>query len=84
VASQAEIEEALRPVGELLAADGFRLSVGPTVGDGVRLTVTAGPDACAYCLVPETTFAAIALQHLRDRGLSARLEIVYPAETPTP
>jgi hypothetical protein len=84
VASLAEIEEALGPLGELLAADGFRLSVGTTAAGTALLTVTAGPHACADCLVPESTFEAIALKHLRDRGLSKGIEIAYPEETPTP
>jgi hypothetical protein len=72
-----EMQEALRPVGELLAADGYELGVTGTAA-AATLTVSAGPDACVECLVPKDTFEAIASKHLRDRGIVVDVEVVYP------
>ena len=46
-----------------LAADGYHLQIAEA-GDRVRVTITAGPDACADCLVPENLMRGILGQAL--------------------
>jgi hypothetical protein len=79
VTSLGEMQDALRPVGDLLAADGYQLGVSAAAAAAATLTVTAGPDACAECLVPKQVFEAIATKHLRDRGITVDIDVVYPA-----
>jgi hypothetical protein len=80
VTSLGEMQDALRPVGDLLAADGYLLGVSATAA-AATLTVSAGPDACAECLVPKQVFEAIATKHLRDRGITVDIDVVYPIPT---
>jgi hypothetical protein len=46
-----------------LAADGYRLEVAEA-GDRVRVTISATPQACADCLVPESLMRGILGQAL--------------------
>jgi hypothetical protein len=49
-------ESALSGLRSTLEADDYRLSITESVtesGAGVEVTITAGPDACADCLVPK-------------------------------
>jgi len=50
-------------IAATLAADGYHLTVAEA-GDRVRVTITAGPDACADCLVPENLMRGILGQAL--------------------
>ena len=45
-------ESALSGLRSTLEADDYRMSVAES-GAGVEVTITAGPDACADCLVPK-------------------------------
>ena len=45
-------ENALSGLRSTLEADDYRMSVAET-GGSVEVTITAGPDACADCLVPK-------------------------------
>ena len=67
-------------MAELLEADGFVLAVSRPADARVVLEVTAGPDACAECLVPKEIFESIARDHLARAGLRSALEIRYPAD----
>lgn len=80
MAATSALEDALRPMAEMLEADGFVLNA--TRGDGpvVRLEVVAGPQACRDCLVPKEVFEAIAVKHLAQAGLGSEVEIRYPTE----
>ena len=51
-------------IAATLAADGYHLAVAEA-GDRVRVTITAGPEACADCLVPENLMRGILGQTLR-------------------
>jgi hypothetical protein len=81
--SRDKIEYALERMRSMLACDGYHLSVERGVGR-VVLTVTAGPDACAECLVPRDLFLSVALDALRNGGAALQdataLELVYPSE----
>jgi hypothetical protein len=46
-----------------LAADGYLMEIAET-GDRVRVTITATPQACADCLVPENLMRGILGQAL--------------------
>ena len=50
-------------IAATLAADGYYLQIAEE-GDRVRVTITAGPDACADCLVPENLMRGILGQAL--------------------
>jgi hypothetical protein len=45
-------ESALSGLRSTLEADDYRMEVGE-YGSSVEVTITAGPDACADCLVPK-------------------------------
>jgi hypothetical protein len=45
-------------IAATLAADGYLLAFAEA-GDRVRVTITAGPGACADCLVPENLMRGI-------------------------
>ena len=45
-------------IAATLAADGYHLAIAET-GDRLRVTITAGPEACADCLVPENLMRGI-------------------------
>ena len=61
-----------------LAADGYRLAVAEQ-GDRVRVTITATPQACADCLVPEDLMRGILGQAL---GVPpAAIDLTYPSSS---
>lgn len=77
-------EAALDDVAQMLASDGFVLTIDETE---MRLTITvrAGPDACDECLVPKKVLAGIISGRLAGAeggsASSAReLVVVYPTE----
>jgi hypothetical protein len=61
-----------------LAADGYHLAVAEQ-GDRVRVTITATPQACADCLVPEDLMRGILGQAL---GVPpAAIDLTYPSSS---
>lgn len=77
-----DVDDALEPVRSMLEAEGFRLTVTGGEGSPIVLSVTAGPEACEYCLVPKSTLRAIALDKLAGHGAggSVDIEVVYPED----
>jgi hypothetical protein len=68
-------------IAATLAADGYHLAVAET-GDRVRVTITAGPDACADCLVPENLMRSILGQAL---GVPQdAIDLAYPSTPSAP
>ena len=70
----------LSPVVEMLQADGYDLDVSVSGAD-VRLVVSAGPEACAECLVPPPVFTGIVRTTLQRAGYSVgpeRISLTYP------
>lgn len=62
-----------------LAADGYLMAIAET-GDRVRVTITAGPEACADCLVPENLMRGILSQTL---GIPEdAIDLSYPPTSP--
>lgn len=74
------LEDALRPMAEMLEADGFLLTATDDDGPVVRLEVVAGPEACRDCLVPKEVFRSIAVRHLAQAGFGSEVEIRYPSD----
>jgi hypothetical protein len=63
-------------IAATLAADGFHLQVAEA-GVRVRVTITAGPGACADCLVPENLMRGILGQAL---GVPEdTIDLTYPS-----
>ena len=74
------ITEALAPVVKMLAVEGFDLVVAETGPASAVLTVNARPEACEYCLVPKSVLQSVAADKLAAKGLTASLDVVYPAD----
>lgn len=82
VPTDAEIDAALAPLANGLAADDYRLDVARTGDFAVTLTVVAGPGACADCLVPKDITARMAEQRLAGVRRGAWVvEVRYPEGT---
>ncbi len=65
-------------VAATLAADGYHLQIAEA-GGRVRVTITAGPGACADCLVPENLMRGILGQAL---GVPEdAIDLTYPKES---
>ncbi len=79
-----QIEEALATVRAMLAPEGYGLTAAEPVGSTLPLTVTAGPDACEYCLAPKSVLDAIVVKNLQEHGLSMAVTLAYPGDAPTP
>lgn len=54
-----DLDGALQKFRDTLAADGYLLGWSVENGDRVVITITAGEDACADCLVPMPVMEAI-------------------------
>jgi hypothetical protein len=77
---QATIGSALEPVVLALAADGYSMSVS-TASGRLRISITAGPEACEDCLVPKNLMAEmIAATLARARVPAHDLDLSYPNE----
>jgi hypothetical protein len=74
-----EYSNALRPLTEALAADGYGLEIEESSG-GVRLTISAGATACPDCLIPKDLFASMAASRLG----TTQVEVRYPGEAGNP
>jgi hypothetical protein len=78
------ILEALEPVVRMLAVEDYHLSI-TGVDDTIHLEITAGDEACSYCLVSKSTLRSIALDHMTKAGLPSdlKVDIVYPDDGTT-
>jgi hypothetical protein len=76
-----QVRTSLRGVAEMLDADGYGLEVREVVGNRAVLAVSAGPQACAECLVPREILSELVGRQLREGGLSLSVDILYPAES---
>lgn len=72
--------EALSPLRDILAADGYLMSVSMPSPGAMLIDVTAGPEACADCLVPKDIMAGIAMDSLGDDSGVSTIEINYPVD----
>ena len=76
--SSARNDSALDGLRTTLAADDYRMDLAETGAGGVEVRITAGPEACADCLVPK----AIMRNVLQDAlGVpSDRIVLHYPGD----
>jgi hypothetical protein len=76
------VDAALRPLTDALGCDGYAVDVA-LAGNAVLVHVTAGPDACADCLVPKALMTELVMQALGDAGLGVapeQVSLTYPNE----
>ena len=79
------VQEALEPVVRMLAVEDYHMSVSGG-DDAIQLKITAGGEACSYCLVSKATLRSIALDHMTKAGLANNVEvgIEYPDDSVGP
>ena len=65
---------------EGLVADGYDLTVDGYADGTARLRISAGPAACADCLVPKTLMASMLKESLRGLPDIRVVELAYPLE----
>jgi hypothetical protein len=70
-------ENALSGLRATLEADDYRMAVTES-GESVEVTITAGPDACADCLVPKPIMRNIL--HAALGVPEDAIVLVYPGE----
>lgn len=73
-------EQALKPMADMLAADGYELQIEELAPSRLAVTVVATADACEECLVPKELFASITSKYLQDKGLTPELSVIYPTD----
>ena len=73
-----QVRDRLKPAFDILHADGYELEVAEA--DGVLdLTIVAGPEACAECLVPEPLMRSMLEDMLDPSGAAPpTLRLTYP------
>jgi hypothetical protein len=78
-----QARSALAPLAEATRLDGFELDI-RAEADGLLLTVSATPEACAECLVPKAVFRGMIAHALEGGGLRipGGVRIVYPEGHP--
>jgi hypothetical protein len=70
------VQQAVEPIRKSLQTDGFDLTV-ESIEQGVAsLVVSAGPDACIECLIPEEHIQ-LRIEH-RLKGLARTVRLRYP------
>jgi hypothetical protein len=74
-------ENALAGLRSTLEADDYRMSVTES-GTSVEVRITAGPDACADCLVPKPIMRS--LLHAALGVPEDAIVLMYPTEAPGP
>jgi hypothetical protein len=82
-ASVDRLEAALADIRTALRADGYDMTLRPDEGGRVTIEVTAGPNACAECLIPKDVFARIVARAVDGGAEGVRADdvsIVYPGE----
>jgi hypothetical protein len=75
-ASGAELDDALQGLRDVLGADGYRLDYAVHGDRELVVSVLAGPDACADCLVPRQVMEGILADALQETPYTvARVEM---------
>jgi hypothetical protein len=82
VSDSRSVEAALAGLRVGYNADGYDLRVDDVSSDGVvSVRISAGPDACAECLVPKPIAVGTIKASLRGLGDIRRVEVVYPTDS---
>ena len=76
----ATIASHLEGFREGLVADGYDLLVDGYADGTARLRITAGPDACAECLIPKKLMVSMLEDSLRELPEVHKVEVAYPEE----
>ena len=72
-------DQAISETRRSLEASGFGV-VCAHDGEVLTVSLSAGPDACAECLVPRPVLEAIVGRELAERGVAvAGVRVIYPA-----
>jgi hypothetical protein len=82
MAASSAIAAALASLGEMLAADGYKLVLREDGMDQLIAEIRAGPDACADCLVPKPMMLTYFNSALSE-GLDVpppEVKLIYPAD----
>jgi hypothetical protein len=74
-----ELDRALQGLRDLLGADGYRLGYAVQSGRELVVSVLAGPDACAECLVPKQVMEGIVTDALQGTEFTVN-RVEMPAE----
>ena len=74
-----ELDRALQGLRDLLGADGYRLGYAVHGGRELAVSVEAGPDACAECLVPKQVMEGIVTDALQGTEFTVN-RVEMPAE----
>ena len=76
----AAADQAISETRKSLEASGFSVTCADE-GGVLTLSLTAGPEACADCLVPRAVLELIVGRELAERGVQAGgVRVVYPAD----
>jgi hypothetical protein len=75
-----DVNNALAELREGLRADGYDLSVDTSRSDVVAVSVVAGPDACAECLVSKELMASMIEAALPGDFAGAQIDLRYPTD----
>jgi Fe-S cluster biogenesis protein NfuA len=70
------VQQALEPIAKSLQTDGFDLTVESIEQGVVSLVVSAGPEACKECLIPQEHIK-LRIEH-RLKGLARAVRLRYP------
>jgi hypothetical protein len=70
-------ETGLAPLRATLEADDYRMDVTED-GDRIAVRISAGPQACADCLVPKPILADIVRRAINEPDRP--IDVTYPAE----
>jgi hypothetical protein len=70
--------EGLESIRTSLAADGYEIDVSEE-GERVDVVISAGPEACADCLVPQAVMVSILEQALKVPA--SAIDLTYPEES---
>jgi hypothetical protein len=76
------LSQALTPMTQALAADGYHLKLDVSE-ESILVSIEAGPDACADCLIPKDLMLDMLRTRLEDEGLLSSdlpIHLSYPSE----
>jgi len=73
--------QALAGIRDMLAADGYDMSLRALGTDTLAVDILAGSAACAECLVPKNIMSGILRDALGSSAPVAQIQLSYPAES---
>jgi hypothetical protein len=77
------VETALDDFRRAMEADGYTMVVDDLDSGSLRVTITAGPQACEDCLVPKPVMLTLLRQSLASLPAIREIDLVYPKEAHT-